>query len=192
MKGWRAKAPHTYDCEFGYSCMGYEIAGGWGTAMAMDGDGTPIVMVGDGSYLMMNSDIYSSVLTGHKMIIVVCDNGGFAIIDRLQNYKGGRSFNNFIKDCRGQRSFPVDFAKHAESMGARSRQVESLADLEDAVEWAKTTDRTTVISIATDGYAWVPGDAAWDLGVPEVSEREEVRNARAEHEAIRAKQRVGV
>ena len=192
MKGWRAKAPHTYDCEFGYSCMGYEIAGGWGTAMAMDGDGTPIVMVGDGSYLMMNSDIYSTVLTGHKMIIVVCDNGGFAIIDRLQNYKGGRSFNNFIKDCRGQRSFPVDFAKHAESMGALSRQVESLADLEDAVEWAKTTDRTTVISIATDGYTWVPGDAAWDLGVPEVSEREEVRNARAEHEAIRAKQRVGI
>ena len=192
MKGWRAKAPHTYDCEFGYSCMGYEIAGGWGAAMAMEGVGTPIVMVGDGSYLMMNSDIYSSVLTGHKMIIVVCDNGGFAIIDRLQNFKGGRSFNNFIKDCRGQRCFSVDFAKHAESMGALSRQVQSLADLEDAFEWAKTTDRTTVISIATDGYAWVPGDAAWDLGVPEVSEREEVRNARAEHEAIRAKQRVGV
>lgn len=192
MKGWRAKAPHTYDCEFGYSCMGYEIAGGWGTAMAMDGIGTPIVMVGDGSYLMMNSDIYSSVLTGHKMIIVVCDNGGFAIIGRLQNYKGGRSFNNFIKDCRGQRSFSVDFAKHAESMGALARQVQSLADLEDAVEWAKTTDRTTVISIATDGYTWVPGDAAWDLGVPEVSEREEVRNARAAHEAIRAKQRIGV
>ena len=192
MKGWRAKAPHTYDCEFGYSCMGYEIAGGWGTAMAMDGIGTPIVMVGDGSYLMMNSDIYSSVLTGHKMIIVVCDNGGFAIIGRLQNYKGGRSFNNFIKDCRGQRSFSVDFAKHAESMGALARQVQSLADLEDAVEWAKTTDRTTVISIATDGYTWVPGDAAWDLGVPEVSEREEVRNARADHEAIRAKQRIGV
>lgn len=192
MKGWRAKAPHTYDCEFGYSCMGYEIAGGWGTAMAMDGIGTPIVMVGDGSYLMMNSDIYSSVLTGHKMIIVVCDNGGFAIIGRLQNYKGGRSFNNFIKDCRGQRSFSVDFAKHAESMGALARQVQSLADLEDAVEWAKTTDRTTVISIATDGYTWVPGDAAWDLGVPEVSERKEVRNARADHEAIRAKQRIGV
>ena len=192
MKGWRAKAPHTYDCEFGYSCMGYEIAGGWGTAMAMDGLGTPIVLVGDGSYLMMNSDIYSSVLTGHKMIIVVCDNGGFAIIDRLQSYKGGRSFNNFIKDCRGQRSFSVDFAKHAESMGALARQVQSLADLEDAVEWAKTTDRTTVISIATDGYTWVPGDAAWDLGVPEVSEREEVRNARADQEAIRAKQRVGV
>lgn len=192
MKGWRVKAAHTYDCEFGYSCMGYEIAGGWGTAMAMDDGGTPIVMVGDGSYLMMNSDIYSSVLTGHKMIIVVCDNGGFAIIARLQNFKGGRSYNNFIKDCRVKEPFSVDFAKHAESMGALARHVESLADLEDAFAWAQAADRTAVISIATDGHAWVPGDAAWDLGVPEVSAREEVRAARAAHEDIRTKQRVGV
>ena len=190
-KGWRVKAPGTFDCEFGYSCMGYEVAGGWGAAMA-DETRTPIVMVGDGSYLMMNSDIYSSVLTGHKMIVVVCDNGGFAIIDRLQNFKGGASFNNMIKDCRVKEPVSVDFARHAASMGALSRHVESLADLEAAMDWAKTTDRTTVISITTDAVSWVPGDADWDVGVPQVSQREEVRAARRDHDEIRAKQRVGV
>ena len=191
-KGWRVKAPHTYDCEFGYSCMGYEIAGGWGTAMAAEEGSTPIVLVGDGSYLMMNSDIYSSVLTGHKMIVVVCDNGGFAIINRLQNFKGGESFNNLISDCRVKEPFSVDFARNAESQGALGRNVESLADLENALDWARTTDRTTVISIVTDAYSWTPGDAAWDVGVPEVSEREEVRAARADHDEIRARQRMGV
>jgi 3D-(3,5/4)-trihydroxycyclohexane-1,2-dione acylhydrolase (decyclizing) len=191
-KGWRVKAPHTFDCEFGYSCMGYEIAGGWGHAMAAPEGTTPIVMVGDGSYMMMNSDIWSTVLTGHKMIVVVCDNGGYAVINRLQNFKGGASFNNLIRDCRIKEAVPVDFAKHAEAMGAAARHVESLSDLEEALAWAKTTDRTTVISIQTDAFAWVPGDAAWDVGVPETSEREEVRAARADHDDIRAKQRVGV
>jgi 3D-(3,5/4)-trihydroxycyclohexane-1,2-dione acylhydrolase (decyclizing) len=87
MKNWRVKAPNTFDCEFGFSTMGYEISAGWGAAMA-DPSRTPIVMVGDGTYLMMNSDIYSSVLTGHKLIVVVCDNGGYAVINRLQNAKG--------------------------------------------------------------------------------------------------------
>ena len=117
MKNWRVKAPNTFDCEFGFSCMGYEIAAGWGAAMA-DPTRTPIVMIGDGTYMMMNSDIYSSVLAGHKMIIVVCDNGGYAVINRLQNAKGGASFNNLIRDCRVKEPFAVDFAKHAEAMGA--------------------------------------------------------------------------
>jgi 3D-(3,5/4)-trihydroxycyclohexane-1,2-dione acylhydrolase (decyclizing) len=149
-------------------------------------------MVGDGSYLMMNSDIYSTVLTGHKLIVVVCDNGGYAVINRLQNFKGTPSFNNLIKDSRVKKPFAVDFAKHAESMGAAVRHCESLADLEAALTWAKTTDRTTVISIVTDAYSWVPGDADWDVGVPEVSERPEVNKARAHHETIRKKQRIGV
>ena len=191
-KGWRVKSPNTFDCEFGYSCMGYELAGGWGAAMAADDGSTPIVLVGDGSYLMMNSDIYSSVLTGHKMIVIVCDNGGFAIINRLQNFKGGRSFNNLIKDCKVKEPFAVDFAKHAESMGALARNVISLADLKNGLEWARTTDRTTVLSIVTDAFSWVPGDASWDLGVPEVSKKESVRVAREEQEFIRSKQRVGV
>ncbi|MDJ0980352.1 MAG: 3D-(3,5/4)-trihydroxycyclohexane-1,2-dione acylhydrolase (decyclizing) [Kiloniellales bacterium] len=190
-KGWKVKSPGTFDCEFGFSCMGYEIAGGWGAAMADDSRDT-IVLTGDGSYLMMNSDIYSTVLTGHKMIVVVCDNGGFAVINRLQNFKGGASFNNLIKDSRVKEPFVVDFAKHAESMGALARKVESIADLEQALDWAKGNDRTTVISIVTDGFDWTPGDAWWDVGVPETSERKEVQEARADHVAGRGKQRVGV
>ena len=191
-KGWRVKSPNTFDCEFGFSCMGYEIAGGWGHAMAAPQGTTPIALVGDGSYMMMNSDIWSSVLSGHKMIVVVCDNGGFAVINRLQNFKGGVSFNNLIEHCRGKQSGAVDFVRHAESMGAAARHVQSLSDLAEAMDWAKTTDRTTVISILTDAYTWLPGDAAWDVGVPQVSEREEVRAARGDQENIRKKQRVGV
>jgi 3D-(3,5/4)-trihydroxycyclohexane-1,2-dione acylhydrolase (decyclizing) len=191
-KGWRVQDPNTFDCEFGYSCMGYEIAAGWGHAMAKAGEGSPIVMVGDGTYMMMNSDVYSSVLSGHKMIIVVCDNGGFAVINRLQNAKGVPGFNNLIKDSRVKKPFPVDFVKHAESMGALARRVESIGDLEAAMDWAQSTDRTTVITLVTDAFAWVPGDADWDVGVPEVSERESVREARVAQEVIRKKQRVGV
>ena len=153
------------------------------------------MMVGDGTYMMMNSDIYSTVLSGHKMIIVVCDNGGFAVINRLQQAKGIPGFNNQLTDCRVQnRGAPlhVDYAKHAESMGAAARHCESLAELDAALEWAKGHDRTTVLSIASDPYAWVPGDADWDVGVPEVSSRELVRSARKQQEQIRAKRRIGV
>ncbi|WP_341487574.1 3D-(3,5/4)-trihydroxycyclohexane-1,2-dione acylhydrolase (decyclizing) [Pararhizobium sp. A13] len=191
MKNWRVKAPNTFDCEFGFSCMGYEIAAGWGAAMA-DSSRTPIVMIGDGTYMMMNSDVYSTVLSGHKMILIVCDNGGYAVINRLQNAKGGASFNNLLKDCRVKEPFPVDFGKHAESMGALTRHVESLADLGDAVEWAQSTDRTTVLTIVSDAFTWTPGDAWWDVGVPQVSERPEVNAASADQLAGRNKQRVGV
>ncbi len=198
-KGWRVKTPNSFDLEFGFSCMGYEIAGAWGHALASTGpgalSGTPLVMVGDGSYMMMNSDIYSTVLTGHKVIVVVCDNGGFAIIDRLQKFKGVPGFNNLLTDCRVQHAdhpLHVDFARHAEAMGAYARRCDSLSDLAAALEWAKGNDRTTVLSIVTDANAWVPGDADWDLGVPEVSARATVRKARAEQEEIRSKQRVGV
>jgi 3D-(3,5/4)-trihydroxycyclohexane-1,2-dione acylhydrolase (decyclizing) len=194
-KGWRVKNPGTFDCEFGFSCMGYEIAAGWGHAMASRGERTPIVMVGDGAYMMMNSDIYSTVLSGHKMVVIVCDNGGFAVINRLQNFKGVPGFNNLLTDCRVvDRVDPphVDFARHAEAMGALARHCEGLAELKSALDWARTTDRTTVISIGTNAFEWVPGDADWDVGVPEVSEREAVREARAQQIEIRKKQRVGV
>ncbi|GGO84377.1 3D-(3,5/4)-trihydroxycyclohexane-1,2-dione acylhydrolase (decyclizing) [Marinobacterium nitratireducens] len=198
-KGWRVKNPNTFDCEFGFSCMGYEIAAGWGCAMAQDGPGatggTPIVMLGDGTYMMMNSDIYSAVLTGHKMIVVVCDNGGYAVINRLQQFKGVPGFNNLLKDCRIQNPenpLHVDFVKHAESMGAYARKCESLEELEEAMEWAQSNDRTTLLTIVSDAYAWVPGDADWDVGVPEVSAHESVRKAREAHDVIRSKQRVGV
>jgi 3D-(3,5/4)-trihydroxycyclohexane-1,2-dione acylhydrolase (decyclizing) len=191
MKNWRVKAPNTFDCEFGFSCMGYEIAAGWGAAMA-DPTRTPIVMIGDGTYMMMNSDIYSTVLSGHKMILIVCDNGGYAVINRLQNAKGTPGFNNLLKDCRVKEPFPVDFIKHAEAMGALTRRVDSLADLGEAVEWAQTTDRTTVLTIVSDAFTWTPGDAWWDVGVPQVSQRAEVNAAAADQQAGRKKQRVGV
>ncbi|RID90110.1 3D-(3,5/4)-trihydroxycyclohexane-1,2-dione acylhydrolase (decyclizing) [Gemmobacter lutimaris] len=198
-KGWRVKSPNTFDCEFGFSCMGYEIAAGWGCAMAQEGPGatggTPIVMLGDGTYMMMNSDIYSAALTGHRMVVVVCDNGGYAVINRLQQFKGVPGFNNLLTDCRVQnRDAPlhVDFARHAEAMGAKARKVDSLADLEEAVKWALQNDGPTVISIVSDAHAWVPGDADWDVGVPEISTFEKVRAARKAQDAIRANQRVGV
>jgi 3D-(3,5/4)-trihydroxycyclohexane-1,2-dione acylhydrolase (decyclizing) len=190
-KNWQVKSPNTFDCEFGFSCMGYEISGAWGAKMA-DESRDVLCFIGDGSYLMQNSDIYSTVLTGHKLIVVLCDNGGFAVINRLQNFKGVPSFNNQIEDCRIKNKVDVDFAAHAASMGALTRTVESLTDLEDAIRWAKTTDRTTVIVIKTDAYTWTPGDAWWDVGVPEVSAREAVNKARADHEEGRKKQRVGV
>ena len=190
-KNWRAKSAGTFDCEFGFSCMGYEIAGAWGAKMA-DESRDVLCFIGDGSYLMMNSDIYSTVLTGHKLIVVLCDNGGFAVINRLQNFKGVPSFNNQIEDCKIVNKVDVDFAAHAASMGALTRKVESLTDLEDALRWAKTTDRTTVLVVKTDAYTWTPGDAWWDVGVPEVSPRETVKKARADHGEGRKKQRVGV
>ena len=190
-KNWRAKSVGTFDCEFGYSCMGYEVAGGWGAKMA-DPSRDVIVFVGDGSYLMMNSDIYSSVLTGHKLIILVCDNGGFAVINRLQNFKGSASFNNLIEDSKVQEVFYVDFAKHAESMGALSEEVTSITELEGAFQRAKAADRTYLISIKIQQHQWTPGDAWWDVGVPEVSPRQEVRDARKEHTEGQKRQRIGI
>ncbi|MBT5302581.1 MAG: 3D-(3,5/4)-trihydroxycyclohexane-1,2-dione acylhydrolase (decyclizing) [Tateyamaria sp.] len=195
VKNWRVKAPNTFDCEFGFSCMGYEIAGGWGHAMAKGGDGVPIVMVGDGSYMLMNSDIYSSVLSGHKMIVVVCDNGGYGVINRLQTGMGVPGFNNLLKDSRvlnKNNPLHVDFAKHAESMGAKARHCDNLDDLKLAMEWAQTTDCTTVISINSDAYSWTPGGADWYVGVPEVNERKSVRDAREVQEKFRSKQRRGI
>ncbi|AMG59527.1 3D-(3,5/4)-trihydroxycyclohexane-1,2-dione acylhydrolase (decyclizing) [Pantoea vagans] len=191
VKGWRVKNPGTFDCEFGFSCMGYELSAGWGVAMA-EQDRDVFVMIGDGTYMMMNSDIYSSVLSGHKFILLVCDNGGYAVINRLQNAKGGASFNNLLKDCRVQEPFHVDFVAHAQSMGALARKVSSLDELEEAIGWAKGNDRTTVIAINTHPFDWTPGDAWWDVGVPEVSVRDSVNQAREEHVKGRLAQRVGI
>jgi 3D-(3,5/4)-trihydroxycyclohexane-1,2-dione acylhydrolase (decyclizing) len=193
LMNWKAKGVGTFDCEFGFSCMGYEIAGGWGAAMA-DPSRDTFVMVGDGSYMMMNSDIYSSVLAGHKLIVVVCDNGGFLVIDRLQRAKGVPSFNNSLDTCRtANGAFRVDFARHAESMGAIGVTVKSIGDLEEAVRAAKQADRTTVIHIAIHPTDWSGNDNSWwECGTPEVSEREAVKAARHDHVMGKKKQRVGV
>ena len=190
-KNWKTKTVGTFDCEFGFSCMGYEIAGGWGAKMA-DPSRDVIVFVGDGAYLMMNSDVYSSVLTGHKMIIILCDNGGFGVINRLQNFKGSASFNNLLEDSKVEHLEYVDFVQHAKSMGALGEQVESISELEAAFKRAKLADRTYLISIKVQQHQWTPGDAWWDVGVPEVSQRKEVRQARTDHSEGQKKQRIGV
>ncbi len=180
--GWPSRAVATFDCEYGFSCMGYEISGGWGAAMArraIGSTGEVYVFVGDGSYLMMNSDIYSSVLSGHKMTIIMCDNGGFAVINRLQVNQGGVSFNNLIADCNVVKPFAVDFAAHAKSMGAAVERVHTIAEFSDALARARSNDHTTVISIDTDPHTWTGGGAFWEVGVPETSDRVQVLEAHA-------------
>ena len=126
------------------------------------------------SYLMMNSEVLSTVMTGRKLIIVVCDNGGYAVIDRLQNFKGNASFNNLFRHCRGK-EVPVDFVAHAKSMGADGEQVNNLAQLSAALKRARKSRKTYMIAMRTAKSRWTPGDAWWDVGVPEVSTRKQVR-----------------
>ncbi|NNC93087.1 MAG: 3D-(3,5/4)-trihydroxycyclohexane-1,2-dione acylhydrolase (decyclizing) [Acidimicrobiia bacterium] len=189
--GWRTKGVGTFDAEYGFSCMGYEISGSLGARMAR-ADGDIIAFVGDGSYLMMNSDIYSTVMTGNKVIFIVCDNGGFAVINRLQINQGGAEFNNLLRTTRHDEYLQVDFAKHAESMGATAEHIESLEEFPDAFARAKASDRSYVIVVDVAQYEWVGGGTWWEVGVPEVSERAEVLIARAEWEAESKHQRPGV
>ncbi len=189
--GWHARSIKSFDSEYGYSCMGYEIAGAWGAKMALP-DREVVSWVGDGSYLMMNSDIYSTVFTGHKVIFIVCDNGGFAVINRLQVNTGGEEFNNLLRTARHHELVRVDFAKHAEAMGAIAEKVETIDEFTQAFARAKKADRSYVIVIEVDEYSWTEGGAWWEVGIPEVSDRDQVRVARAELDAERKNQRIGV
>ena len=189
--GWRALGLDSYDCEYGFSCMGYEISGAWGAKMAMPAREV-ISFVGDGSYLMMNSDLYSSVLSGHKLIVIVCDNGGYAVINRLQINQGGVPFNNLLADSRHNDLVRVDFAAHAAAMGCLSETVSTIAELEAALLRARANERTTVIALQTDPYAWTEGGMFWEVGVPEISERVEVRQAKASMVAGKINQRKGI
>lgn len=192
-KTWRAPAPASMDCEYGFSCMGYEIGGAWGAAMALEGHGDVVTMCGDGSYLMANSDVYSSVLSGHKMIMVLCDNGGYAVIQRLQESVGGEPFNNrYDEGTKRASKTEVDYVAHAASMGALTEEVEDLEGLATALENARSNDTTTVIVIRTDPSTWTAGDAWWDVGVPETSDKASVKAAKAEHELARRRQRLGI
>ena len=195
---WRTLDTGTIDVEFGYSCMGYEIAGGWGARIAQsetEPTKDTIVFVGDGSYLMMNSDIYSSVLTGQKLIILLLDNGGFAVINKLQNGTGNTSFNNLISDCNiATDPFAVDFEAHARAMGADAETVANPAELAEAFKRAKSATKTYVICMQVDALeGWTQqGHAWWEVGTPHTSENKNVRAAHLEWEAGRARQRRGV
>lgn len=182
--GWRASELNSFDCEYGFSCMGYEIAGGWGAKMAMP-HREVIVFVGDGSTMMMNSDLYSSVLSGHKMIVIICDNGGFAVINRLQVNQGGVPFNNLLEDCKGDAGVRVDFAALAAAQGCNSETVKTVTELEAAMVRARASDRTYVIALQTHPYKWTEGGCYWEVGVPEVSSRPEV--VAAHHQVVTGK-----
>ncbi|MEP4554403.1 MAG: 3D-(3,5/4)-trihydroxycyclohexane-1,2-dione acylhydrolase (decyclizing) [Tateyamaria sp.] len=195
---WQTKDIGTVDVEFGFSCMGYEVAGGWGARIAQfeqEPDKDTIVFSGDGSYLLMNSDIYSSVLTGRKLILCLLDNGGFAVINKLQNNTGNESFNNLIADCPTvPHPFAVDFEAHAASMGAHAETVSNPVEFGEAFKRAKAADKTSVIVMQVDAYdGWTTqGHTWWEVGTPHVTDNPKVAEKHTEIEASRAKQRKGV
>jgi len=175
-KLWRTDQANGYHVEYGYSCMGYEIAGGMGVKMAQP-DRDVVVVVGDGSYLMMNSELATSVMLGHKIIVVVLDNRGYGCINRLQQATGNRRFNNLLEDCLTvEGGAPkTDFAAHAAALGANSEKVASLDELEAAMQRAKASERSYVIALDTDPFATSDGGYWWDVAIPEVSDNESVR-----------------
>ncbi|MEO0945423.1 MAG: thiamine pyrophosphate-dependent enzyme, partial [Pseudomonadota bacterium] len=195
---WKTLDIGTVDVEFGFSCMGYEIAGAWGARIAQnerEPDRDTITFCGDGSYLLMNSDIYSSVLTEKKMIVLVLDNGGFAVINKLQNNVGQDSFNNLIADTpTATKQVGVDFEAHARAMGAVAETVEHAADLGAAFERAKASDTTYVIVMKVDPYeGWTTeGHTWWEVGTPHITDKDDVRKAHVDWESTRDKQRKGV
>ena len=183
-KLWKARKPNGYHMEYGYSCMGYEIAGGMGAKMALP-ERDILVMVGDGSYMMANSELATSVMLGQKIIVVLLDNRGFACINRLQGATGGRSFNNLLDSVPNlARPSDIDFTAHAGAQGAIAEKVADIAALEKAIARARKSDRSHVIVIDTDPLpSTQEGGFWWDVAVPEVSSRPEVREARKNYEA---------
>lgn len=187
---WRAERPGGYHLEYGYSCMGYEIAGGTGAKMAAP-DQQVVVMVGDGSYLMMNSDIATAVALGLQLIIVVLDNRGFGCINRLQVSTGSAGFNNLLQDTYHERLPDIDFAAHAASLGAHAEKVSSVAELEATLKHRRTQPGVSVVVIDTDPLASTDaGGHWWDVAVPEVSDREEVNAAYSRYQNDKQQQRV--
>ena len=188
---WKPKELNTFETEWGFSCMGYEISGALGIKMAKP-DQDVIVFVGDGSYLLQNSDIYSSIMYDKKLIIVVCDNGGHMVINRLQLAKGGKEYLCNLRSARASNVQFVDFEAHAKSMGANAETVKSTSELEAAFKRAKKSDKTYVISILTHGYEWLEGSAFWESPTLEIHTTEENKSAYKEFTEGKNKQRKGV
>src|SRR5215216_2633856 len=198
-KLWRSRHPKQYHLEYGYSCMGYEIAGGLGIKMA-DPQREVYVLVGDGSYLMLSGDIVTSVQEGYKLTIVLMDNHGYKSIGALSRSLGSQGFgtryvfpeNNRLPDDTAElvKNLPVDLATNASSLGAHVIRCETYKDFVDALETAKGIERTTVIYIQNDRYVGVPGyESWWDVAIAEVSEIDTVKTARADYEQAVQKER---
>jgi 3D-(3,5/4)-trihydroxycyclohexane-1,2-dione acylhydrolase (decyclizing) len=199
-KVWRARHPKNYHLEYGYSCMGYEIAGGLGIKMAAP-ERDVYVMVGDGSYLMMNSEIVTSIQEGYKLIIVLLDNSGYKSIGALSRSLGEDGFGTryvyphngrWPTDAAGTdvQTLPVDLAANARSLGAHVIECKTYADFVAALQTVRTTDRTSVIYIQDDRYLGIPDyEGWWDVPVAEVSEMPSVQAARAKWATMRPKER---
>ncbi|MEA2511474.1 MAG: hypothetical protein QOJ59_961 [Thermomicrobiales bacterium] len=195
LKLWRPVDPKSYHLEYGYSCMGYEIAGGLGAKMA-DPSREVYVMVGDGSYLMLHTEIVTSLQEGYKLTVVLVDNGGFQCIRGLQMSAGSPSFGNELRyrDPRTNRLegdyLPIDFAQNAESLGAIAYRANSEAELRTALDRSRSDARTVVIHVPVQKDARVPGfESWWDVPVAEVSAEDGVQSALAAYEQARARQR---
>ena len=188
-KLWKATRPMSYHMEYGFSCMGYEIAGALGIKMA-EPDRDVVCMIGDGSYMMANSELATACMMGLKITLVITDNRGYGCINRLQMGTGGAEFNNLLKDSYQVQPSNIDFAAHAAAMGATSVKVGSIAELESALAKGRTVTGPYVVVIDTDPYPSTPfGGSWWDVGVPEVSVRPQVNAARANYEADKKQQR---
>ncbi|HYI25250.1 MAG TPA: 3D-(3,5/4)-trihydroxycyclohexane-1,2-dione acylhydrolase (decyclizing) [Thermomicrobiales bacterium] len=195
LKLWRSLSPKGYHVEYGYSCMGYEIAGGLGVKMAAP-DRNVFVMVGDGSYLMMHTEIVTSIQEGVKLIIVLVDNSGFRCIRELQTQSGTQSFGNDLlyRDDATNRltgaPVPIDFAANARSLGAVTFTATNPAELANALAQAKAETRTTLINCPVQSQERMRGFGSWwDVPVAEVSDQAAVNAARRAYEKDRQKQR---
>jgi 3D-(3,5/4)-trihydroxycyclohexane-1,2-dione acylhydrolase (decyclizing) len=179
--GWRGTGESTMDVEYGFSCMGYELAGAWGAAMARP-DGVVTTLLGDGSYLMLNAELYSAAFAGHGFVAVVCDNGGYAVIDRLQRGQGGAPYNNMYTESRTLLDEPprVDFAAHAAAQGCATFSADTLDDLRAAYAKAReaAATRPAVVVIKTHPSSWTEAGAWWEVGVPEPDAQEKARQVR--------------
>jgi len=171
-----------YHMEYGFSCMGYEIAGALGIKMARP-DADVVCMLGDGSYMMANSELATAVMMGVAFTVVLTDNRGFGCINRLQQGTGGAPFNNLLDDTRHVNPSAIDFVAHSGSMGAKAVKASDISDLEGKIRASKSANRPVVIVIDTDpAPSTQAGGHWWDVAVPEVSARPEVNAARARYE----------
>lgn len=178
---WPSKGIATFDCEYGFSCMGYEVSGTWGAALerAVSRPGSTVYgMTGDGSFMMLPMDVYSAVLHNTSLVLIICDNQGFNVIERLQIGHGAASFRTMLADEDRPNPAVIDFAKVAAGMGAEVISTGSLAEFDDALHSVKGIPGVHVIVVPVAKHKWSEGDSFWEVGVPEVSHRPAVNEAR--------------
>jgi 3D-(3,5/4)-trihydroxycyclohexane-1,2-dione acylhydrolase (decyclizing) len=189
---WPSKSIASFDCEYGFSCMGYEFSGGWGAAMermVSKPGSTVYTMGGDGSFMMLPMDVYSAALTGTDVTFMVCDNGGFNVIERLQIGHGAASFKTMLADIDHPTPPQLDFAAIATGMGAQAHRVTSLVELETTLREIKGVRGTHVVVIEVAKHRWSEGNSFWEVGVPEVTHRPAVDEARKELREGKSRQR---